>query len=39
MYQSSMIFFEQARIAVEHSGPGAKTRQHMGRGDPGARKA
>ena len=39
MYQSSMILFEQARIAVEHSGQGGKTHQHIGRGDPGARES
>jgi hypothetical protein len=39
MYQSSMILFEQARITVEHSSPGGKTHQHMGRGDPGARES
>ncbi|KUJ09896.1 uncharacterized protein LY89DRAFT_596886, partial [Mollisia scopiformis] len=39
MYQSSMVLFQQARIAVEHSGPGANTHRHLGRGDPGARES
>ena len=38
MYQSGMILFEQARIAVEHSSPGAMTHQHIGREDPRARE-
>ncbi len=39
MYQSSMVLFEQARMAVEHSGPAARTHRHVGRGDPGARES
>jgi hypothetical protein len=39
MYQSSMILFEQARMAVEHSGAGAKTHRHMGKGGPGGRES
>ncbi|RFU29259.1 hypothetical protein B7463_g7069, partial [Scytalidium lignicola] len=39
MYQSSMILFEQARMAIEHSDLGAKTHRHMGKGDPGARES
>ena len=39
MYQSSMILFQQARMAVEKSRPGSKMHRHMGRGDPGARES
>jgi hypothetical protein len=33
-YQSSMSLFEQARRAVEHSGLGTETYQHIGTEDP-----
>jgi hypothetical protein len=39
MYQSIMILFEQARMAVEHSNPGTKTHRHIGMGDPAARES
>jgi hypothetical protein len=39
IYQSSMVLFEQAKMAAEHSGPRAKTHRHIGRGDPGARES
>jgi hypothetical protein len=38
-YQSSMSLFEQARTAIEHSGLGTKTHQHMGTEDPGTRES
>jgi hypothetical protein len=39
MYQSSMILFEQARMAVEHSGSAAKRLRDMGGRDPEARES